>query len=78
MPEEPKGTIFMSATLARHVFYTHKYSPTMKDQASVRLGGGKGWGVVRDSKQLRLLSLRLGGGDDGSYSKVDTNTLSRA
>ena len=47
-----------------------KYSPTMKDQASVRLGGGEGWGVVRDSKQLRLLSLRLGRGDDDFYSKV--------
>ena len=32
-----------------------KYSPTMKDRASVTLGGGEGWGVVRDSKQLRLL-----------------------
>ena len=32
-----------------------KYSPTMKDRASVRLGGGEGWEVVRDSKQLRLL-----------------------
>ena len=55
-----------------------KYSPTMKDRASVRLGGGEGWGVVRDSKQLRLLSLCLGRGDDDSDSKVDTNTLSRA
>ena len=55
-----------------------KYSPTMKDQASVRLGGGEGWGVVRDSKQLRLLSLHLGRGDDDSYSKVDNNTLFRA
>ena len=49
-----------------------KYSPTMKDRASVRLGGGEGWGVVRDSKQLRLLSLCLGRGDDDSDSKVDT------
>ena len=55
-----------------------KYSPTMKDRASVTLGGGEGWGVVRDSKQLRLLSLRLGRGDDDFYSKVDTNTLFRA
>ena len=46
-----------------------KYSPTMKDRASVRLGGGE---------QLSLLSLYLGRGDDNSDSKDDTNTLSRA
>ena len=25
----------------------------MNSRASVRLGGGEGWGVVRDSKQMR-------------------------
>ena len=38
------------------------HSP-MKSLASVRLGGGEGWGVVRDSKQMRLLSLCLGRGE---------------
>ena len=32
----------------------------MNGRASVRLGGGEGWGVARDSKQMRLLSLCLG------------------
>ena len=35
----------------------------MNSRASVRLGGGEGWGVVRDSKQMRLLSLCLGRGE---------------
>ena len=37
----------------------------MNSRASVRLGGGEGWGAVRDPKQLRLLSLCLGRGVGG-------------
>ena len=52
-----------------------KYSPTMKVRASIRLGGGEGLGVKRDSDQLRLRSACLGRGDDESGFQVNINAL---
>ena len=37
------------------------HTPT-NGRASIRLGGGEGWGVARAHRQLRLLSARLGRG----------------
>ena len=52
-----------------------KYSPTMKVRASIRLGGGEGLGVKRDSDQLRLRSACLGRRDDESDFQVNINAL---
>ena len=52
-----------------------KYSPTMKVRASIRLGGGEGLGVKRDSYQLRLRSACLGRRVDDSDLKVNINAF---
>ena len=50
------------------------HTPT-NGRASVRLGGGEGWGVARGQRQLRLFSARLGRGGTAQLKQINVSML---
>ena len=50
------------------------HTPT-NGRASVRLGGGEGWGVARGERQLRLFSAHLGRGGTAQLKQINVSML---